>query len=110
MRLPTRQDGVKNRDKVYSSCAHVEEELREKRREKSQEKSLKARKKLGKNLKGKEKVEKGKIEHKICMALTGLCRNRLSLNPYHLRKWWERESQGVLITRSTSVYIYNFNL
>ena len=67
---------------VNSSCAQVDEELRAK----SQEKGLKARKTLGKNLKGKEKVEKGKIEHKICMALTGLCRNRLSLYPYHLRK------------------------
>ena len=81
---------------VNSRCTQVKEELREKRREKSQEKSLKARKKLGKNLKGKEKVEKGKIEHKICMALTGLCRNRLSLYPYHLRKWCGRGSQGCL--------------
>ena len=42
---------------------------------KSRGKNLKARKKSRKQLKGEKKVERGKIEHKICMALTGLLRN-----------------------------------
>ena len=39
---------------------------------KSGEKNLKARKKSRKKTYRREKIERGKIEHKICMALTGL--------------------------------------
>ena len=50
------------------------EESPEKNREKvgkSPEKKLKVRKKSGKKLKGKKKFEKGEIELKIYVALTG---------------------------------------
>ena len=51
----------------------VEKKSAKKSRKKSGKKSRKkSRKKSGKKLKGEKKVERGKIEHKICMALIRL--------------------------------------
>ena len=46
----------------------------------------KSGKKLGKKLKGEKKVERGNIEHKICMALTRL-RRFLSPSLFQIRKF-----------------------
>ena len=52
---------------------------REKSREKCPERYSKSKKNSGKKLKDKKKVEWGKIERKICMALAGLQEKEFSL-------------------------------